>query len=105
MRVFNESDLNYSTEDIIASINDELGFSLVRESGEGSGYFILGTQIKLYVDFKDEINIELRFPDSIVELSTSTSQAETYATAIESAIEIVNIIDRMTGGNINEENS
>lgn len=97
MRILEENELNYSVEDIVNAINDELGFSMVG-SDENEGYFLLGRQIKLRVNFQDEIEIILDLPSSEVDMSTSTSEIETYATAIESAQSITDIIKRMTGG-------
>ena len=89
--------MNYSVEDIVDAINDELGFSMV-STDDDEGYFILGSQIKLKVNFQDDIEIILELPSTKVDMSVSSSEVETYATAIESAQSIADIIKRMTGG-------
>ena len=97
MRILEENELNYSVEDIVDAINDELGFSMV-STDDDEGYFILGSQIKLKVNFQDDIEIILELPSTKVDMSVSSSEVETYATAIESAQSIADIIKRMTGG-------
>jgi hypothetical protein len=48
------------------------------------------------IDFNGDIKITLQFPNRRVDMSESNMIAEAYATAIESAEQIIEIIERMT---------
>lgn len=105
MKILEENELNYSLEDIIDAINDELGFSFVKSS-PSKGYFMMGNKINVYVDFSDEISVKIRFPQDEINMVEDEVLAEAYATAIESTSQIIDIINRMTGEiDQNDENS
>ena len=90
---------NYSLNDIIDDIEDELGFSFVHEE-DNTGYFILGQKIKLFIDFNGNIKISLEMPDNSVDFTQGKSRAEALVSALESSIEIYDIIQRMTDNRI-----
>ena len=84
-------------------VEDELGFSGVKTS-ETNGFFILGSQVRLNLLIKEDnsLRVKLVFPSKELDLSETTARADIYSSAIESAIQIVDIINRMTGGAENE---
>ena len=96
MRILEDNELNYSIDDIIDAVNEELGFSMIK-SGPTKGYFMLGNKIKASVDFTDEITVELEFPKTKLDMMKEGVLAEAYAAAIESVDQIIDIIERMTG--------
>jgi len=104
MRILKESEINYSIEDIIDAINDELGFSAIKVSST-LYRFALTNSYKLMVDFDDEISIYLKLNDDTIDVSEGTAEVEALVTACESSIEIVNIIERMTTGGAEDDYS
>ncbi len=96
MRVFENQENQYNFDDIVDAIEDELGFSFISSIKEKSGYYVLGSEIRLVVDFNGDIKITLQFPNRRVDMSENNMTAEAYATAIESAEQIIEIIERMT---------
>lgn len=96
MRILEENEINYSIEDILDAINDELGFSAIKIKDKE--YIIkITNSYNLFINFNNEIKIELRIKNIPIDMSESTSEVETLVTAGESSIEIVNLINRMTG--------
>lgn len=97
MRIFNEetnSELAYNIDDVIDAINDELGFSAIK-NGDSSYYFMLGSSIKLTLDFSTGETI-LTLPSSEYDLTDDSSEIEIIASAIESAETILEITSRMS---------
>lgn len=104
MRILEDNGVNYTVDDISDAVRDELGFSIIKEN-ENEWYYRLGSGIKLSVNFIDDIEIILEFPDKEVDMSENYSKSESYSTAIESAQSITDIIRRMTGEGDSDDNS
>lgn len=102
MKILENSEVNYSVDDIIEAIEDQLGFSLVRVS-DSTYYIVLGSDLRLIIDFLGEVDISLKLPSKVVNMSDKTSEVEALISAAESSIEVVDIIKRMTGGSVDEE--
>ena len=96
MRIFEANEVNYSIDDILDAITDELGFSAIK--GFGDSYTIkLTSEVNLTIDFEDEISIFVELPEKL-DISQGLEEVETTITALESVIEIEGIIQRMTIG-------
>lgn len=97
MRILEDNELNYSIDDIVDAISGDVGFSMVKTT-DTKGYFMLGSQIKLSVNFDNdgEITAELNLPSEDYDMTEGYSQVEMISTAIESAVQIVEIIRRMS---------
>lgn len=101
--------INYSIDDVIDAVNDELGFSYIRSS-DSSGYINLGKGIKVLISFNPDRreleSIRLSFPEKIISLLDSNVQAELYSSTIESAVQISDLIKSMLGkGEIESEDT
>lgn len=94
-------DISYSIDDVVERINDDYGFTYTEET-PSTGYIILGNGIRLEVEFEEEErklkSALLKFPDHVIDLVKSQTTAELYATSIESASQIVDLINLMLGG-------
>lgn len=101
-------DITYSIDDIVGQINSSFGFSYVEDS-DYKGYILLGNNIRLDIVFNEVErkldSAKILFPSDEIELTKSQSQADIYSSSIESSIQIVDLINRMLGGNSNDENS
>lgn len=101
-------DITYSIDDIVDQINSSFGFSYVEDS-DHEGYILLGNNIRLDLVFnEDERKLDsakLSFPSDVIELSKSQTQADIYSSSIESSVQIVDLVNRMLGGNQNDEDT
>lgn len=96
MRILEENEINYNIDDILDAIMDELGFSAVNLSDKAY-YINITNNHRLIINFEGNITIELKLTETTIDLSENTSEVESLVTACESAIEITNIVKRMTG--------
>ena len=98
MRILEETEITYNIDDISDAINSELGFSMIKKSPT-KGYFMLGSNVIVNVDFDNggDIDLSIKFPSREIDLSETTSELEMYATAIESVLQIRDILLTMTG--------
>lgn len=103
-------DISYSIDDIVDQINNEFGFSFIKEGEDDSqGTILLANGVKLYIKFNESErkldSAEIGFPSMRIDISDSQSAAELYSESIESAIQIVDLIKRMLGSEKNEKNN
>ena len=94
-------DINYSIDDIIDQVNTDFGFSYVEDT-DNTGHYLLSPGVRLNLEFNETEkkldSADLILPDNHIELSKSKVTSELYATSIESATQIVDLITRMLGG-------
>lgn len=94
-------DINYSIEDVIDQIKETFGFIYTRSS-DTSGFILLGSGVRLEIEFKDEgkglESALIKFPRKEFDLAESSAMADLYSSCIESAVQIVDLINRMIGG-------
>lgn len=102
MRILEENEINYTIDDILDAIADELGFSAIR-STDTIYYINITSDYQLVVDFEKDITIDLKLDRMELDLSDSTNEVDSLITVCESAIEITDIIKRMTGEEDNTE--
>lgn len=105
MRIVEE--INYSIDDIIDSINDELGFAYIKTT-DSKGYINLGQGIKINIEFNEAERkldkFELSFPRKDVDMTNSCTTAELYSSSIESAVQVIDLIKIKLGG-VSDENT
>lgn len=93
-------DITYSIDDIVDQIKSEFGF-VYTEIDDHRGYIVLGNQIKLNLEFNEDVkkldSAKIKFPTSSLDLAEGTTAAELYSSSIESALQIVDLINRMLG--------
>lgn len=88
-------DTTYTIEDINNAILDELGFSVIMTSPT-KGYIILGNGLKLSIKYyTNDIKVDLEHLDPITDIMNNTLLVESYITALESSLSVVEIIDRL----------
>lgn len=96
-------DINYSLDDIIEAIDDELGFAYIKSS-ESEGYINLGKGIRLEFEFNaHKPSVVLVFPDNEINVTENVNVMELYSSAIESTAQIMDVVDRMVGGHESED--
>lgn len=97
---------NYSIDDIVSQVRTELGFSYIRSSHLGLlGYFIIDDDIILNVEFNEDGSLEeaeIELSDSHIDLLNDSMQASKIQSSIESGLQIIGIINRMTKDNNDE---
>lgn len=93
-------DISYSIDDILDQIKETLGFSYI-PTNDHQGYIILGTKVKLMISFFEETkgleSATIVFPSSSFDFVSSPSTSDIYLSCIESAGQIVDLINRMLG--------
>lgn len=101
-------DISYNIDDVISQINDSFGFRYVEET-DHTGYIILSRGIRLIIEFNESERkldtAELLFPESRLDLVKDRNQVEIYASSIESATQIVDLILRMLGDSSDDQNT
>ena len=96
-------DIEYSIDDMIDAINEELGFAYIKSS-EDTGYINLGQGIKVEFEFRShKPSVVLVFPDNEINVTKNVNVMELYSSAIESTAQILDVIDRMTVGHDSED--
>lgn len=97
-------DISYSIDDIINQIRQTFGFSYV-ELNDHTGYLRLDNKITLNLEFNEDVRVldsaVVEFKSPLLDITTNTVTAEVYQSCIESAIQIVDLINRMLGDNSN----
>lgn len=101
-------DITYSIDDIIDQIDKTFGF-VYTEINDHEGYIILGSKIKMVFKFnEDERKLDssiIEFPEKEIDLVKSPATADIYASSIESAVQVIDLINRMLGGSSNDTDS
>ena len=101
-------DITYSIDDIIDQIDKTFGF-VYTEINDRKGYIVLGNKIKLTLEFnEDDRKLDssvLKFPDQEIDFIKSPTTADIYASSIESAVQIVDLVNRMLGGSSDDSDS
>lgn len=99
-------DITYSIDDIIDQINSQLGFSYV-DTSDHEGYILIGNGMKLsltFDEFEKQLNsAEFSLPNQSFDLVESPATTDIYASGLESASQIVDLINRMLGGSSDDE--
>lgn len=96
-------DIEYSIDDMIDAINEELGFAYVKSS-DSTGYINLGKGIKLEFEYNGhKPSVTLVLPSREINVTESVQMMELYSVAIESTAQILDVIDRMTVGHNSED--
>lgn len=94
-------DITYSLDDVVSQIKDTFGF-IYTETSDHEGYILLGSGVRLSLKFlEEEKGLDfaiLKFPELSFDLVESPTTADTYASSIESAVQIVDLIKRMLNG-------
>lgn len=101
-------DIAYSIDDIIDQIDKTFGFVYTKINSQ-KGYIILGNRVKLTLEFnEDDRKLDsavLKFPSQEIDFIKSPATADIYASSIESAVQIIDLVNRMLGGNSDDTNS
>ena len=101
-------DITYSLDDIVDQIKESFGF-IYNETDDHSGYITLDSQSDLNLVFNEE---EKKLDSAIISLSSnevditdSSVAASTLISSIESAVQVVDLIERMLGGDDYDEDT
>lgn len=101
-------DITYNLDDIIDQIKEAFGF-IYNETDDHSGYITLDSQSDLNLVFNEE---EKRLDSATISLSTdeiditdSSVTASTLVSSIESAMQVVDLVKRMLGGDDYDEDT
>lgn len=93
-------DINYSLDDIKDQIRDTYGFEYI-ESDTDSGYILLSKGLELRLSFdmdqRELSSAKIILPGPVIDVSQGTA-ADIYSSSIESAVQIVDLINRMLKG-------
>lgn len=99
-------DINYSLDDIKDQIRDTYGFEYI-ESDTDSGYILLSKGLELRLSFdmdqRELSSAKILLPSSVIDVSQGTT-ADIYSSSIESAVQIVDLINRMLKGEEKDQN-
>lgn len=99
-------DITYSLDDVISQIKSTFGF-IYTETSDHEGYILLGSGVRLSLKFfEEEKGLEsaiIKFPDISYDLIESPATSDTYSSGIESAVQIVDLINRMLSSGGEEE--
>lgn len=91
-------DITYSLDDVIEQIKTTYGF-IYTETSDHEGYILLGSGVRLsLIFFEEKKGLEsamLKFPEISYDLVKTPTTSDLYAAGIESAVQIVDMINRM----------
>ena len=94
-------DIKYNIEDIISQIKSDLGFEFTT-TDDRNGYVDFGSGLKLFISFTDDgskiKSAMMKFPSVSYDLVKSPGNSDLYSSCIESSVQIVDLINRMLGG-------
>lgn len=100
-------DITYSISDIINQIKEAFGF-IYNEDTDHSGYIYLDDRTTLNLIFNEqERQLDSATIDmpSEIDLTDNSVSASTLTSSIESAIQVVDLIKRMLGGDDYDEDT
>lgn len=93
-------EITYSLDDIINQIKETFGF-IYNSTGDSEGYILIGSGVRLSLKFFEEKrglkSAVLKFPDISYDLVKSPATSDLYLSGVESAVQIVDLINRMLG--------
>lgn len=91
-------DITYSISDIINQIQEVYGFTYV-EVDDYTGYVVLDNKTTLNIEFNEEEkklnSAVIELSDNIIDITDSSTTAEVCMSSIESATQVVSLIQRM----------
>lgn len=98
-------DAQYTLDDIFDQINKDFGFSYIKDT-EDSGHILLGDAVQLKLGFDTQYRklnyANIVFPRRIINLVDDRMLSDIYLISIESANQIVDLINLMLGESSNE---
>lgn len=90
---------DYSVDDAISKVQEELGFTYISSGEDNQGYFLVSDKVTLNVTFgMDQFDLEeasIKFSDDSIDITKDFSELELYSSSLESCMQIVETIQSL----------